>query len=247
MVDTHAHLDDPAFDADRAAVMQRAAAAGVRGVMVPAIEASAWPRLRALSAEHGWRFAIGTHPHALVRSRALPDDLRGASAVGECGLDGGVPVPMEDQEAVLLGHLAAAHDSGLPILLHCWRAHHRLPALLRRFGAVRGILHSYSGGAELVDVYVKLGLHLSFAGAVTREAARRPVEALRRVPRERLLAETDAPDQCPSPLRGRSEPAMLPLVVRAMERLRGEPLLDALHANAEALGFRFPAVEPHDA
>ena len=82
MVDTHAHLDDPAFDADRAAVMQRAAAAGVRGVMVPAIEASAWPRLRALSAEHGWRFAIGTHPHALVRSRALPDDLRGASAVG---------------------------------------------------------------------------------------------------------------------------------------------------------------------
>lgn len=240
MVDTHAHLDDSRFDDDRAAVMQRAVLAGVRGVVVPAIEKSDWVRLRALSAEHGWRFALGTHPHALVRSRAVPDDLGGASAVGECGLDGGVPVPMEAQEEVLLGHLAVAHELGLPVLLHCWRAHHRLPALLRRFGRVRGVLHSYSGGADLVDVYVKLGLHLSFAGAVTRPQARKPIEALRRVPLERLLAETDSPDQAPDPVRGRSEPAMLPLVVAAMERVRGEPLAARLVENAAALGFSFP-------
>jgi TatD DNase family protein len=237
MVDTHAHLDGPSFDADRAAVMARARAAGVMAVVVPATAASGWARLRNLAAEFGWQFALGTHPHALVRGARVPDDLSGACAVGECGLDGGVPVPMEEQERVLHAHLAAARDAELPVILHCWRGHHRLPALLRRFGTVRGVLHSYSGGAELVDTYVRLGLHLSFAGSITRAIARRPIEALRRVPLSRLLVETDAPDQCPSPGRGRSEPAMLPLVVAAMERARGEPMAAALAANARELGF----------
>ena len=89
-------------------------------------------------------------------------------------------------------------------------------------------------------MYVQLGLHLSVAGAVTRPQARKPIEALRRVPLERLLAETDSPDQAPDPVRGRSEPAMLPLVVAAMERVRGEPLAARLVENAAALGFSFP-------
>ncbi len=217
--------------------MARARAAGVLGIVVPAVEESGWARLRALSAAYGWRFALGTHPHALPRSRVVPTDLAGACAIGECGLDGGVPVPMDEQVRVLDAHLALAREAGLPVLLHGYRAHGALVAALRRWAPLRGVLHSYSGGPELVSTYVSFGLHLSFAGPITWANARKPLEALRRVPRERLLVETDAPDQCPAPHRGRSEPAMLPLVVAAMERVRGEPLAEALTANARALGF----------
>lgn len=223
--------------------MERAAAAGVLGVLVPAVDEAGWARLAALSATFGWRYALGTHPHALVRSCAVPRDPGGASAIGECGLDGAVAVPMAEQEAVLVAHLALARDAGLPVVLHCWRAHDTMLRVLRRFGAVRGVMHSYSGGPELVGPYVAAGLHLGFAGAVTRPNARKPVEALRRVPRERLLAETDAPDQAPHPHRGRSEPAFLADIVRAMETLRGEPLAAALTANAAHL-FGFDPAPP---
>ncbi|GDX81990.1 deoxyribonuclease [Deltaproteobacteria bacterium] len=217
--------------------MARARAAGVRGVLVPAVEEKGWGRLRALSGEFGWRFALGTHPCALSRSRSIPRDLSGASAIGECGLDGRVPVAMDEQVRVLEGHLALARESGLPVVLHGYRAHGALVATLKRWSPVRGVLHSYSGGAELVPIYVGLGLHLSFGGALTWPGARKPLEALMRVPRARLLAETDAPDQRPSPHSGRSEPSMLPLVVAAMERLRGEALAQQLVENAAALGW----------
>lgn len=217
--------------------MARAAAAGVVGVLVPGVIDRRWPALRDLARRHGWRFAVGTHPQCLPESRAIPDDLDGASAIGECGLDGPTPVPMEEQVRVLEGHLALARDANLPLILHCVRAHGVMLATLRRFAPLRGVMHSYSGGAELVRDYVALGLHLSFAGPITWDNARKPVEALRRVPRDRLLAETDAPDQCPRPHRGRSEPAHLADVVAAMERLRGEPLRAALRENAASLGW----------
>ena len=217
--------------------MARAAAAGVTGVLVPGVVEAQWPRLRALAAVHGWRFGVGTHPQFLPESRAVPDDLDGADAIGECGLDGPTQVEMDEQERVLTAHLALARDSGLPLILHCFRAHDRMLPLLKRFAPLRGVMHSYSGGPELVGAYVALGLHLSFAGAVSWENARKPLNALRRVPLERLLAETDAPDQCPRPHRGRSEPAFVADVIAAMERVRGEPLRDVLTANATALGW----------
>ena len=237
MFDTHVHLDDVSFDADREDVMARARAAGVRGVLVPAVEEAGWERLRRLSAKFGWRFALGTHPCALTRSRSIPKDLSGASAIGECGLDGRVPVPMDEQVAVLEAHLALARESGLPLVLHGYRAHGALVATLKRWSPVRGVLHSYSGGADLVPIYVGLGLHLSFGGAITWPGARKPLEAAVRVPRTRLLVETDAPDQCPAPRRGRSEPGMLPLVATALERLRGERLGEQLAENAASLGW----------
>lgn len=221
----------------------RARAAGVRGALVPGVEAAGSARLAALCAAHGWRYAVGTHPHALVRTREVPREPGGAAAIGECGLDRGVPVPMAEQEAVLDAHLALARDTGLPVVLHCWRAHDVLLARLRRFGRVSGVLHSYSGGPELVAPYVAAGLHLGFGGAITRPGARKPVEALQRVPRDRLLAETDAPDQPPHPRRGRNEPAFLVEIVRAMEAHRGEPLAAALTENAAGL-FGFPTDAP---
>jgi TatD DNase family protein len=89
---------------------------------------------------------------------------------------------------------------------------------------VGGVMHSYSGGAELVPRYAELGLCFSLAGPVTYANARRPLASARAIPRERLLVETDAPDQAPTPHRGhRSEPAFVVDIVRALARVRGEP------------------------
>ncbi len=241
MTDTHAHLDDPRFDADRDEVVARAHAAGVRSVVVPGLHAGQWRGARDLARRHGLVYAVGTHPWALGAIEAgaplVPHDTEDALAIGECGLDGTIATPLADQEAALRVQLSRARDLGLPVILHCVRAHDAMLALLRTFAPLRGVLHAYSGGVGRVPAYVATGLHLAFGGAITWEGARRPVEALRAVPRERLLAESDAPDQCPRPWRGRSEPAYLPEVVAAMERLRGEPLRAQLDENVATLGW----------
>ena len=240
--DTHAHLDDARLDADRDAVMARATAAGVSGGLVPGLCASQWPRARAVARAYGWRHAVGTHPAWLGEALAagaplVPAKAGDAAAIGECGLDARIDVPMSAQVAALHAHLARAGETGLPLVLHCVGAHEVLLAELRAHGPVRGVLHAYSGGVARVDAYLRVGLHLSFGGAITWEGARRPVEALRATPRERLLAESDAPDQAPRPHRGRCEPAHLREVITAMEQLRGETLTSVLRANAASLGW----------
>ena len=217
--------------------MARAHHSGVRGIVVPGVDPATWGRLRALAAEFGWSYAVGTHPHALARGRAVPSEPGTAVAIGECGLDGRIDVPMAEQVEVLNAHLALAREASLPVLLHCVQAHEALLATLRAWAPLRGVMHGYSGGEARVAEYVRLGLHLSFGGPLTWPSARRPVAAMARVPLERLLAESDAPDQAPFPHRGRSEPAMLPLVVAAMERIRGQPLAQLLVDNAVNLGL----------
>jgi TatD DNase family protein len=146
---------------------------------------------------------------------------------------------MERQVAVLRGHLRLAGRLGLPVILHCLRAHEPLLDLLAEEPLpAGGVLHSYSGSAEQVRAYARLGLCFSFAGSVTYERARRPLEAARAVPRDRLLLETDAPDQTPRPHRGRNEPALLPEIAGAVARALDASLaeVDALTAaNARAL------------
>jgi TatD DNase family protein len=240
LVDSHCHLDQPLFDADRDEVVARARAAGVERLLLPAIRPTLWARQQRLRDAHPGleiALAIGVHPQVVPeltpdeRATAL-DPARlaaaavaaGAVAVGECGLDGGT----EDralQEAVLRAHVRAARAVGLPLVVHVLRAHDLAPRVLREEGVeeVGGVLHSYSGGAELVPVYAALGFHFSFAGPVTYDRARRPVEAARAVAPERLLAETDAPDQAPAPHRGgRCEPAHVADVVRGLAAARGE-------------------------
>ncbi len=238
MIDTHCHLDGPVFDGDREEVLLRAHAAGVTDVVVPGVEPAGWGRLLDLCAGRpGLHAALGIHPQALAGLPAAGDDRHladlevllargGAVAVGECGLDGpsaGEGVPLDRQRAVLRGHLAIARRCGLPVLLHSLRAHDAMLEELERDGLpAGGVLHSFSGSAEQVPPFAALGLHFSFAGPVTFEGARRPVAAARAVPADRLLVETDAPDQTPHPHRGtRNEPSHLPLVLAAVARAVG--------------------------
>jgi TatD DNase family protein len=239
--DSHCHLDQPTFDGDRREVAARAAAAGVRGLLIPGIGPAMWGRqvLAQMTAEAaGLRVvqAIGVHPQLVPELRAderalaqAPDRIAeavvrfGAVAVGECGLDGGTG-ELALQEAIFRAQIRAARGLRLPLVLHVLRAHDQALAILRqeRVQDVGGILHSYSGGAALVPVYAKLGLAFSFAGPVTYPNARRPLEAARAVPDDLLLAETDAPDQAPAGHRGgRSEPAFVVDVIAGLAAARG--------------------------
>jgi len=247
VIDTHCHLDVAAFDADRDEVIARAGAAGVRGMLIPAIRPRTWAALGALARRHaaaGVRFAIGIHPQIVPELGAdelgdagagdlearLARAAEGAIAIGECGLDGGTGAPAL-QERIFRAHVRVARALGLPLVVHVLRAHDAAPRILREERAADIVLHSYSGGAALVPVYAALGCAFSFAGPVTYPNARRPIEAARAVPAELLLAETDAPDQAPvrsssaslGPARHgrRSEPAFLPAVIAGLAAARG--------------------------
>ncbi len=231
MIDSHCHLDTAAFDGDRDAMFARARAAGVTGMLVPAIRPATWERVRAL-AGNDVRIGLGIHPQIvpelapgeILDADALAAAAEGAAAVGECGLDGGT-ANMELQERLFRAHIRAARAARKPLVIHVLRAHDAAPRILReeRAHEVGGVMHSYSGGAALVPVYRDLGLAFSFAGPVTYAGARKPLEAARAVPAELLLAETDAPDQAPASRRGgRSEPAYVAEVIAGLAAARGQ-------------------------
>ena len=249
------------FDADRAQVLARAWAVGVQGILVPAIGPEAWEALLELpSSEPRLQIALGIHPQLLPE---LPESEDGpalerldallgrgvAVAVGECGLDGGSVkgAPLERQFRIFDAHAELATKHRLPLLVHCQKTHPVLEEWLARAVLPEAgvVLHSYSGGPARVAGYVARGCHLSFTGPITWAEARKPLEALRLTPRERLLAETDAPDQAPAPHRGgRNEPAFLAAVVARMAAAMGEPVEEVgelLAANARRLFPRFPS------
>ena len=219
----------PAFDADREDVLARAAAAGVTGMLIPAVRPRTWAALVAMQ-RGPVRVALGIHPQ--IVPELAPDEVldadaiakavaeAGACAVGECGLDGATG-ERELQERLFRAHIRAARALRTPVVIHVLRAHDAAPRILReeRVHEVGGVMHSYSGGADLVPIYAELGLHISFAGPVTYPNARKPLEAARAVPAELLLAETDAPDQ--SSRGGRSEPAFVADVIAALATARG--------------------------
>jgi len=213
-------------------VLDRAWTAGVQGILVPAIGPDSWDALLELPRrDRRLQVGLGIHPQLLPElpeSEDAPvlerlDTLLGgggAVAVGECGLDGpsAAGAPMERQLRVLDAHARLAQKHRLPLLIHCQKAHPVLEEWLARTSLPEAgvILHSYSGGPARVAGYVGRGCHLSFAGPVSWPEARKPVEALCLTPRDRLLVETDAPDQAPVPHRGgRNEPAFLVRVVEA--------------------------------
>ena len=265
LIDTHAHIDLPRFgDAtvQREAAL-RAQTADVVAVVVPGVEPATWDAMLATAARLGaeapnvrFHTALGIHPQVLpeidpaedgaccgdleARICALPD---GVVAIGECGLDFGPGVlagaSRERQVAVLRAHFALARRTGMPLLLHCLYAHAALLELLRAEPPPPSVLHSWSGSAEMARQFLKLGHYLSFAGSITLPRARRPLESARAVPADRLLIETDSPDQTPFALRPRrNEPAFLREVAAAVAAARGEGLAEVAErttANARRL------------
>lgn len=252
LFDSHCHLDAAEFDVDRAAVLTRARAAGVTAQLVPAVAAAGWPALRRICAAEADLYpAYGLHPLCLASHRPEHLDELAAwiererpCAIGECGLDfyveGLDPV---QQRYYFDAQLALARQFDLPLVLHARKAVEEVLTRVRRVGGLRGVVHSWSGSEEQARQALELGLHLGIGGPVTYERAQRLRRIVQDVPHDRLLLETDAPDQPLSTLRGRrNEPACLAGVLEVVAQLRGEDpeeLAAATTRNARAL-FRRP-------
>lgn len=235
LVDTHAHLHDPAFDADRAAVLARARAAGVTAFLTIGTDVATSEAAIGLAAtEPDVYAAVGIHPHdartadatALDRIAALAT-ARKVVAVGEIGLDHYRDhSPRDAQRATLVAHLQLARRLGKPVLLHCREAHSELLDVCHAEGvtAVGGILHCFSGDLAVARRGLDLGLLISIAGPVTYPSARRLAEVVRLLPLDRVVVETDCPYLPPQPWRGqRNEPAYLPVTAARVAELLGVP------------------------
>lgn len=232
-IDSHAHLADPAFDADRSEVIVRAREAGAAAIVCIGESLAAAARAREIAVANPgfiWHTA-GVHPHdaAGFDPARDPDAIRaelarGAVAVGECGLDYHYDhSPRDRQRAAFAAQLAIAHGHGVPVVVHTREAEDDTMAMVREAGTqgVRGVLHCYTGSHALARAALDAGWHVSFSGIVTFRKWTDD-ELLRLVPDDRLLAESDAPYLAPVPNRGRrNEPAWVPHTVARLALARG--------------------------
>ena len=231
LIDTHAHLADEKLYPDVDAILGRARAAGIQAVVAIGTDAEDSGVVASLAARFPDVYAsAGVHPHAA--DRATPDAFSAVRAllahprvvaVGETGLDYHYDFsPRIVQREAFLRHLELSRETGKPVVVHAREADDDLIALLREAGqGTTGILHSFSGGATLLDAALELGWYASFSGMVTFRNFT-GAELARRVPDDRLLVETDAPYLAPVPHRGRTnEPAFVADTARALAELRG--------------------------
>jgi TatD DNase family protein len=208
-IDTHCHLDAAEFDADRDAVVARARAAGVHQIVIPAVDAGNFARVRELAHRHRLAYALGIHPMCTDRAadadlERLREALRLAAgdarlvAVGEIGLDHFVPgLDRARQAAFFAAQLALAKEFGLPVLLHVRQAVDTVLKQLRRARVDAGIAHAFNGSEQQARAFTELGLRLGFGGTVTFERALRIRRVAVAVPVDAILMETDAPDIAP--------------------------------------------------
>jgi len=243
LFDTHAHLDQEEFDADRTAVLDRARQAGVELVLAVGVDLASSRKILRLAEDHAEIFAaVGIHPNSAAPADQgdwdqivkLADRPR-VVAVGETGLDRYWDyTPLAVQQEYFDRHLNFSQERNLPVVIHCRDAADDLMPMLRRAAArapLKGILHAFSGDARMVRECVDLGLHISFAGNVTYK--NKKFQDLRlaaaAVPFERLLIETDSPYLAPEPLRGRekrNEPAWVAHTAQFLAQLRGMAVVE---------------------
>ena len=232
--DSHCHLSDRAFAADRTAVLARARRAGVHRIVAIASDASdARAALELARAHDGVRSTAGIHPHAVNGSAAGGDlgavrDLAGhplCAAIGETGLDYHYDnAPRDAQRRSFARHVDLAAELRLPVVVHSRKAEADTAAVIRESaGRVTGVLHCFTGPGELLEAAIDAGWFVSFTGIATFGSF--DTAPARAVPRDRYMIETDAPYLAPVPRRGRrNEPALVPHVAEALARIRGESL-----------------------
>ncbi len=227
LIDTHAHVQDAAFDEDRADVLARAAEAGVVIITV-GIDIVSSRAAVALAATHaGVYAAVGVHPHESESlTPAVIDELRRLClhpkvvAVGETGLDFYRNLsPRQAQFDAFAAHLALAAEVDLPVIVHNRDADEDVLRVWRSVRGVSGVMHAFSSGMAMAEAVLAEGLYISLGGPLTYKNAETTRSVARQAPLDRLLIETDCPYLPPVPWRGqRNEPAHVTLVAEALAR-----------------------------
>ncbi len=248
ITDSHAHVYWKTYDADRAAVLERARAAGVERMVVVGTDlASSRAAFELCEGELGLFPTAGIHPHDA--SNADPETLAEIEslcrrpecvAVGESGLDYFKNYsPRAAQVENYHWHLDLARRLSLPAVIHCRDAHEDNARILGEFAGTRGVMHCYSFGPRELEPYLEMGLYISFSGMVTYPGNDENRAAAAIVPEDRLLVETDCPFLAPQKNRGkRNEPAWVKDVLECVAEIRGanpQALAQATSANAARL------------
>lgn len=234
LVDHHCHLDFPDFAPERDAVVARAVAAGVAGMVTISTRIRRFDEIRAIAERYPNVFcSVGTHPHQAHEELDIPvSEIVALSqhpkvvAIGEAGLDYFYDnSPREAQTQGFLKHIAAAQETGLPLVIHARDADADTARILEaemRRKPFKAVLHCFTGGQDLATRAVALGLYVSFSGILTFKRSEELRAVAATVPLDRLLVETDSPYLAPNKYRGkRNEPAYVVYTAAELARVKG--------------------------
>ncbi|OHW61448.1 putative deoxyribonuclease YcfH [Andreesenia angusta] len=253
LIDSHAHLDGSQFDEDRDELIAKLSEAGVEMVINPGANMESSREIVELVKAHSIVYgAVGVHPHDTVDMVDSDiEELRTLArrekivAIGEIGLDYYYDhSPREVQKQRFREQIALAKELDLPIIVHERDAAQDVFDIIssEADGKLRGVIHCYSGSAEMAREYIKLGFYISFAGPVTFKNAKKPKEVAAEIPLEHLLVETDSPYMAPVPYRGkRNDPSYVRYIAETIAELKGisyEQVAEQTNRNAKQLFFK---------
>jgi len=254
LIDSHVNLHAPQFDEDREAVIARARAAGVKLMVNISDRVSHYDKVRALADAADIWCTVGTHPHeakedpdlsaqTLVKLAADPRVV----GIGETGLDFHYDLsPRDIQAKVFRAHVAAARQTGLPLVVHTREADEVMGDILEEehaAGPFRILMHCYTSGPDLARRAAALGAWFSVSGIATFKAAEDVRAVIRDMPAERIIVETDCPYLAPVPHRGRrNEPAYIPHILAKLADIRGWSLDEAEQRTEEAFFALFDRI-----
>lgn len=231
LFDTHAHMDDRAFDEDRETLLTQLPEQGIGLLMNPGCSLASSRNAVALAERHDYIYAaVGSHPDAadevtgevLAEYRALCKHEK-VLAIGEIGLDYHYEdIPRARQQASFRAQMALAAELDLPVIVHEREAHEDGMRIVEEYPTVKGVFHCYSGSAEMAKWLVSRGWYIGFTGVLTFKNARKAVETAASIPLDRIVLETDCPYMSPEPFRGkRNDPGRLYRMAEKLAEIRG--------------------------
>lgn len=248
LFDTHAHLNDEAFDADRAELLETFKDAGVGLVLNAGCSLESSYASIELAEQYPWIYAsVGTHPDTAdeVNEELLETYRRmcqnpKVKAIGEIGLDYHYEtIPREVQQQAFRMQMGLAEELDMPVIVHERDAHEDGMAIVKEFSKVKGVFHCYSGSAEMARQLVDMGWYIGFTGVLTFKNARKAVETAASIPLERIVLETDCPYMAPEPYRGRrNHSGYLMKMAEKLAQIRGlsvEEVISITTENAKRL------------
>ena len=232
LFDTHAHMDDEAFNADREQLLSNLPGQGLGLVMNPGCSLASSRNASILSQQYGYIYAaVGSHPDVanevneavLEEYRTLVAANPKIKAIGEIGLDYHYEdIPREIQLKAFRMQMELAKELNLPVIVHERDAHEDGMKVVEEFPEVTGVFHCYSGSAEMAKELVKRGWYIGFTGVLTFKNARKAVEVAKAIPLDRIVLETDCPYMSPEPFRGRrNDPGKLYRMAEKLAEIRG--------------------------
>ena len=248
LFDTHAHMDDEAFDLDRPELLKDLPNQGIQLLMNPGCSLASSRNASRLSLEYNYIYAaVGSHPDAadevnenvLEEYRKLCKLNPRIKAIGEIGLDYHYEdIPREIQLRAFRMQMELARELNLPVIVHEREAHEDGLAVVKEFPEVTGVFHCYSGSAEMAKELIKRGWYIGFTGVLTFKNARKAIEVASSIPLDRIVLETDCPYMSPEPFRGkRNDPGKLYRMAEKLAEIRGLTV-EEIHAITVENGTR---------